>query len=79
MTSAKTPTDNGRALAERELKAQSDTLIWKTPEGIAVKPLYSAADREAMGEAQNLPGLFPFARGARVSLISGNTARSSAG
>jgi methylmalonyl-CoA mutase len=35
------------AQAERELKAGSlQTLVWHTPEGIAVKPLYTAADLE---------------------------------
>lgn len=30
-----------QALAERELKASPDTLVWRTPEGIEVKPLYT--------------------------------------
>jgi methylmalonyl-CoA mutase len=71
MTSAKTPTDAWRALAEKEIKSPADSLIWKTPEGIAVKPLYTAADLEAMGEAETVPGLFPFTRGVRATMYAG--------
>jgi methylmalonyl-CoA mutase len=39
-------------------------LIWKTPEGVRVKPYYRAEDLEAVKELQNsLPGQFPFLRG----------------
>src|SRR6185312_6030759 len=38
-----------RALAEKELGGKSlDTLAWQTPEGIAVKPLYTAEDLEKL-------------------------------
>ena len=33
--------ESWKKLAERELKASPDTLTWHTPEGIAVKPLYT--------------------------------------
>ena len=39
-----------KALAERELRGRSlDELTWHTPEGIAVKPLYTAEDRCGAG------------------------------
>ncbi|HMM49326.1 MAG TPA: methylmalonyl-CoA mutase [Miltoncostaeaceae bacterium] len=36
---------------------------WQTPEGIAVAPLYTAADREGLGFPDTYPGLAPFVRG----------------
>lgn len=45
----------------------SDQLTWETPEGIDVKPVYIAADREAAAEAgyplDSFPGAPPFIRG----------------
>ncbi|KAA3511449.1 MULTISPECIES: hypothetical protein [Agrobacterium] len=43
-----------QALAERELKAASDTLIWHTPEGIDIKPLYTAEDIEDVQHPQRI-------------------------
>ncbi len=55
--------------AARELKTRSlESLIWQTPEGIAVKPLYTAADLEGQ---ESLPGQFPFTRGVRASMYAG--------
>jgi len=36
---------------------------WKTPEGIAVKPVYSAADLDPVTHLDTMPGLPPFLRG----------------
>ena len=42
-------------LAAKELRGKTlDSLDWRTPEGITVKPLYTAADLEAI-EAAGLP------------------------
>ena len=58
------------ALAARELKTRSlESLIWQTPEGIAVKPLYTEADLEGL-EAAGVPGLPPFTRGVHASMYS---------
>ena len=46
-------------LAEKELRAAPDTLTWHTPEGIDVKPLYTAADLDGT-DADSLPGFAPF-------------------
>jgi methylmalonyl-CoA mutase len=40
-----------------------DDLLWETPEGIGVKPLYTAADTEGLDFLETLPGLPPFLRG----------------
>jgi methylmalonyl-CoA mutase len=55
----------------RELKTRSaESLVWQTPEGIPVKPLYTEADLEGL-EAAGLPGQFPFIRGVRASMYAG--------
>ena len=36
-----------------------DKLVWETPEGIEVAPLYSAADLEGLDHLQTYPGLPP--------------------
>jgi len=63
--------EHWRTLAETELKGRKvDELIWETPEGIAVKPLYTAADLEE-ADANTLPGLAPFTRGPRATMYAG--------
>ena len=63
--------ENWRALAERELKGRvPDQLVWTTPEGIDVKPLYTAADLEQV-EIGALPGFAPFTRGPRATMYAG--------
>src|SRR5687768_13098870 len=59
------------ALAAKELKgADPATLTWTTPEGIAVRPLYTAADLEGLEVAGGLPGLPPFTRGPRATMYA---------
>ena len=59
------------ALAARELKGGDPTaLAWETPEGIAVKPLYTAADLEALEDQPGLPGFAPFTRGVRATMFA---------
>jgi methylmalonyl-CoA mutase len=60
-----------RALAKREVKADPDTLTWRTPEGIDVKPLYTARDLEGNGYLDSLPGQKPFLRGPRATMYAG--------
>ncbi|HZP28172.1 MAG TPA: methylmalonyl-CoA mutase [Acidimicrobiia bacterium] len=59
-----------RALAEQELKGDPDRLVRETPEGIAVKPLYTAADLENLEAVDTLPGFDPFVRGVRATMYS---------
>ena len=62
--------DAWRSLAEKELKGDPDSLIRTTPEGIPVKPLYTAADLEDLEAVGTLPGLAPFVRGPRATMYS---------
>jgi methylmalonyl-CoA mutase len=58
------------ALAAKELGGKPpETLNWQTPEGIAVKPLYTAADLEGIALA-GLPGMEPFLRGIRATMYA---------
>jgi methylmalonyl-CoA mutase len=52
-------------LADKEVKGRD--LTWQTPEGIAVKPLYTAEDAGDPG----LPGFGPFTRGVKASMYAG--------
>ncbi|MBU6378345.1 MAG: methylmalonyl-CoA mutase [Gammaproteobacteria bacterium] len=45
-------------------------LTWKTPEGLEVKPLYTAADLQGLPYADTLPGLAPFLRGPQPTMYS---------
>jgi methylmalonyl-CoA mutase len=59
------------ALAAKELKgAGPASLTWATPEGIAVKPLYTAEDLEGLEVTGSLPGLPPFTRGPRATMYA---------
>jgi methylmalonyl-CoA mutase len=59
------------ALASKDLKGASpDTLKWETPEGIEVKPLYTAADLEGIESLDTLPGFPPFLRGPRATMYA---------
>lgn len=50
------------ALAKKQLKGKNpEDLIWHTPEGIAIKPIYTQAD--TAGISDELPGVFPYSRG----------------
>ncbi|KAL4630517.1 methylmalonyl-CoA mutase, mitochondrial-like [Arapaima gigas] len=50
------------ALAQKQLKGKNpEELIWRTPEGISIKPVYTRDD--SLGVADELPGVFPFTRG----------------
>ena len=59
-----------QALAEKETKGRTAGLAWPTAEGITVKPLYTAADLEALETAGGLPGLPPYLRGARATMYT---------
>ncbi len=59
------------AQASKDLKGKSpETLNWETPEGILVKPLYTAADLEGLETLDTLPGFPPFLRGPRATMYS---------
>jgi methylmalonyl-CoA mutase len=59
-------------LAAKELKGRSpDSLAWQTPEGIRVKPLYTAADLDAIEHLGTQPGYAPFVRGPQATMYAG--------
>ncbi len=58
--------DAWAAAAAREVKGRD--LDWTTPEGIVVKPLYTAED---VTTDPGLPGFAPFTRGVRASMYAG--------
>ena len=41
-------------------------LIWKTPEGIPLRPYYRQEDIRALGHVKSLPGEFPWVRGKKT-------------
>jgi methylmalonyl-CoA mutase len=63
--------EDWRALAAGELKGDDpDRLVWDTPEGIPVQPLYTQADLEGLEAAGSLPGFDPFLRGVRATMYA---------
>ena len=63
--------DDWRILVSGEIKNKSlDDLNWQTPEGIKVKPLYTADDLVGVAHKDNLPGFFPYTRGIRGSMYA---------
>ncbi len=58
--------------ATKELKGRSpEALTWQTPEAIAVKPLYTAADLKGIDHLNSLPGEAPYVRGPRSTMYTG--------
>ncbi|SKA34350.1 methylmalonyl-CoA mutase [Enhydrobacter aerosaccus] len=67
----KTLTD-WETLATKELRDKPlSSLDWTTPEGIVVKPLYTAADLETLETLGSLPGFPPFTRGPKATMYAG--------
>ena len=59
-------------LATKELRGKPlEGLTWNTPEGIPVKPLYTAADTEGLAHVNSLPGFAPFVRGPKATMYAG--------
>ncbi|MDX2101684.1 MAG: methylmalonyl-CoA mutase [Alphaproteobacteria bacterium] len=60
-----------QALASKELRGGDPaSLVRTTPEGLAIKPLYTEADLEAVGHLGTLPGIAPFVRGPRATMYA---------
>src|ERR1700719_1441727 len=60
-----------RALAEKDLGGKSiDALAWQTPEGISVKPLYTAEDLEKLETVGAFPVFPPYLRGPRATMYA---------
>jgi len=61
---------NKLATAESKGKKIED-FTWNSPEGIAVKPLYTSADIEKLQFTDTMPGLEPFIRGPKATMYAG--------
>ncbi|MCD6525375.1 MAG: methylmalonyl-CoA mutase, partial [Desulfuromonas sp.] len=69
---------NKPTMAEWEAKAKKEKKTddlsgfkWDTPEGISVKPLYTAEDIKGLEHLDTLPGLPPFLRGPVATMYAG--------
>jgi methylmalonyl-CoA mutase len=61
-----------RAAFEREAGASAEALRWETPEGIAVPPLFTAADLEGLDFLGTYPGIAPYLRGPYPTMYAHN-------
>ena len=57
-----------RAAAEARGQTSPDEQVYRTPEGIAIKPLYTATDLAGLGHLGCPPGVPPFVRGPRATM-----------
>src|SRR5213596_1844440 len=58
-----------RDLARQDMRDR-DALERETPDGLRIKPLYTAADLEGLAQIDTLPGVFPFVRGVRATMYA---------
>ncbi|MDC0993981.1 methylmalonyl-CoA mutase [bacterium] len=77
MSKDKNPTANAEGLASwRAAAARAapdgdiEKLNWRTPEGITVKPLYTAADSADLPDTDSLPGHAPYVRGPQATMYA---------
>jgi len=60
-----------QAAAAKSLKGGAlESLNWRTPEGLVLKPLYTAADLQGLAHADTLPGFEPFIRGPQATMYA---------
>ena len=59
-----------KAAAKSAPAGKVEALNWITPEGITVKPLYTAADTAGLPHADTLPGFAPFLRGPQATMYA---------
>ena len=58
--------------AQNELKTRKlDDLVWKTPEGINIKPLYTQDDIPNHSHISGFPGMAPYMRGPKATMYPG--------
>ncbi|MBK7137305.1 MAG: methylmalonyl-CoA mutase [Rhodocyclales bacterium] len=75
MSDAKLPDSSNlaaweKAAAKSAPNGDVSALTWTTPEGIAVKPLYTKRDTEGLPQADTLPGFEPFLRGPQATMYA---------
>ncbi len=76
MTDKKTDytVEQWRAKADKQLSRMNktvDDLVWHTPEGIDIKPLYTAEDLDGLEYTNTMPGMAPFIRGPQTTMYAG--------
>ncbi len=72
MTDGKADLDLWNKLATKERKGGDPAeLVWHTPEGIDVKPLYTRANVEGLDFVDSISGAFPFVRGPKATMYAG--------
>ncbi|HEY5581428.1 MAG TPA: methylmalonyl-CoA mutase, partial [Rhodoferax sp.] len=59
-----------KAAAKSAPGGNVDALNWHTPDGITVKPLYTAADTQNLPYANTLPGFEPYLRGPQATMYA---------
>ncbi|MFM6990292.1 MAG: methylmalonyl-CoA mutase [Rhodoferax sp.] len=59
-----------KAAAKSAPGGNVDALNWVTPDGISVKPLYTAADTAHLPHADTLPGFEPYVRGPQATMYA---------
>jgi methylmalonyl-CoA mutase len=59
-----------KAAAKSAPGGNVDALNWHTPDGITVKPLYTAADTADLPYANTLPGFEPYLRGPQATMYA---------
>ena len=59
-----------KAAAKSAPLGNVDALNWQTPDGITVKPLYTAADTQNLPYANTLPGFEPYLRGPQATMYA---------
>ncbi len=60
-----------KAAAKAAPQGDISQLNWTTPDGITVKPLYTAQDTQDLPYADTLPGFAPFIRGPQATMYAG--------
>ncbi len=67
-----TDLDNWKELAEKQLRGKPlESLTRSTPEGIDIKPLYTARDLDNLEFEGSLPGFEPYVRGPMATMYAG--------
>ncbi len=70
--SQKPDVNTWKKTAEKELRGKPfESIETNTPEGIKIKPLYTAEDLEKVEFLNCLPGFDPFVRGPRATMYTG--------
>ena len=59
-----------KAAAKSAPGGNVEALNWVTPDGIAVKPLYTAADLQGLPHTDTLPGFEPYIRGPQATMYA---------